>query len=37
MEAVEDFLKENTNFVSDRSREKFMFTFLPQGFLKRIR
>jgi len=36
MEAVEDFLKENTNFVSDRNREKFMFTFLPQGFLKRI-
>ncbi len=36
MEAVEEFLKENANFVSDRSREKFLFTFLPQGFLKRI-
>lgn len=37
MEAVEDFLRENTNFVSDRSREKFLFTFLPQGFLKKIK
>jgi cephalosporin hydroxylase len=37
MEAVKDFLKENKNFVSDRSREKFLFTFLPQGFLKRTK
>jgi len=36
MEAVEDFLAEDKNFVSDRTREKFLMTFLPKGFLKRI-
>jgi len=36
MEAVEEFLAENRSFVSDRSREKFLMTFLPKGFLKRI-
>ncbi len=36
MEAVEEFLAENKSFVSDRSREKFLMTFLPKGFLKKI-
>lgn len=36
MEAVAEFLEENENFVSDRSREKFLLTFMPKGFLKRI-
>jgi len=36
MEAVEEFLAENRSFVSDRSREKFIMTFSPKGFLKRI-
>ncbi len=37
MEAVEEFLKENKNFVIDRSKEKFLLTFNPKGFLKRVR
>jgi cephalosporin hydroxylase len=36
MEAVEEFLAENESFVSDRSREKFLMTFSPMGYLKRI-
>lgn len=36
MEAVEEFLAENKSFISDRSREKFLMTFSPKGFLKRI-
>lgn len=35
MEAVEEFLKENTNFVIDKSREKFYLTFNPRGYLKK--
>lgn len=37
MEAVEDFLKTHDNFVVDRSREKFLLTFYPGGWLKRVR
>lgn len=37
MEAVEEFLKENNNFVIDKSREKFYLTFNPRGYLKRIK
>ncbi len=37
MEAVEDFLKENSNFIIDRSKEKFYMTFNPKGYLKRIK
>ncbi len=36
-EAVAQFLKEDHNFVPDRSREKFMVTFNPGGWLKRVR
>jgi cephalosporin hydroxylase len=36
MEAVKKFLKCNDNFVVDHTREKFLMTFNPKGFLKRI-
>jgi cephalosporin hydroxylase len=36
-EAVEEFLSRNTNFVVDEYREKFLMTFNPRGYLKRIR
>jgi len=35
MEAVEEFLKENPNFSSDLSRERFLFTMHPRGYLRR--
>jgi len=34
-EAIEAFLKENSNFESDRSRESFLITWNPKGYLKR--
>jgi len=37
MEAVEEFLKSNDNFVVDRKREKFLLTFYPGGWLKRVK
>ena len=37
MEALREFLKKNKNFKSDWRREKFMLTYYPQGFLKRIK
>lgn len=36
MEAVQQFLAENNGFVMDKSREKFLLTFFPNGFLKKI-
>ncbi|MGH2738454.1 MAG: CmcI family methyltransferase [Actinomycetota bacterium] len=36
MEAVERFLEENRAFEPDRSREKFLLTFNPKGFLRKI-
>ncbi len=36
-EAVEDFMKETHDFVIDESRKKFMMTFNPRGYLKRVR
>ena len=35
-EAVEEFLKINSNFIVDESREKFLMTFNPRGYLKRM-
>jgi len=35
-EAINDFLKENSNFVCDRDKESFFITWNPKGFLKRI-
>jgi cephalosporin hydroxylase len=37
MEAVQAFLKENKDFVVDKSKEKFLLTFNPKGYLIRIR
>jgi len=37
MEAVLEFLKTHSNFVIDKSREKFLLTFNPNGYLKRVR
>jgi cephalosporin hydroxylase len=37
MEAVGDFLAEGHPFEVDASREKFMMTFNPGGFLRRAR
>ena len=34
-EAIEAFLQENQDFESDRSRERFLITWNPKGFLKR--
>jgi cephalosporin hydroxylase len=36
-EAVEEFLAGHPEFEVDRSREKFLMTFNPGGYLKRIR
>jgi cephalosporin hydroxylase len=36
-EAVQEFLQAHDNFVVDRSREKFLLTFYPGGWLKRVR
>lgn len=36
-EAAHEFLKTDKNFVIDRSREKFLLTFYPSGYLRRIK
>jgi cephalosporin hydroxylase len=36
MEALQQFLMENNEFMVDKSREKFFVTFFPNGFLKKI-
>lgn len=36
-EAVEEFLKTNKNFEIDHSKEKFLTTHYPSGFLKRVK
>lgn len=35
-EAMEEFLKHTKEFQADRSREKFLMTFNPGGYLKRV-
>jgi cephalosporin hydroxylase len=37
MEAVNEFLEYNHNFVVDKSREKYFITSNPNGYLKRIK
>lgn len=34
MEAVNEFIKNNHNFIIDKSKEKFLLTFNPNGYLK---
>lgn len=36
MEAVNEFLKDREDFVVDKDREKFLLTFNPNGYLKKI-
>lgn len=36
MEAIEEFLAESDAFRSDRTRERFLFSFHPKGYLRRI-
>lgn len=35
--AIEEFIEENPNFVIDKSRERYLLTLNPLGFLKRVR
>jgi cephalosporin hydroxylase len=35
-EAIETFVRENRNFVVDRSKESFFITWNPKGYLKRV-
>lgn len=35
-EAIETFLKEDTSFTADRSRESFFVTWNPKGYLKKL-
>jgi cephalosporin hydroxylase len=35
--AAHQFVAENNEFIMDRSREKYLLTYAPDGFLKRIR
>jgi len=37
LEAVKEFLKTNNNFKIDKSKEKFLLTWYPSGYLKRIK
>jgi cephalosporin hydroxylase len=37
MEAVDEFLSGNDTFRSDRTRERFLFSFHPKGYLRRIK
>ena len=34
--AIEEFLTHNSHFVIDSSRERYLLTYNPKGFLKRI-
>jgi len=34
-EALDEFLKENHDFIIDKSRERFLLTFFPGGYLKK--
>lgn len=35
--AIRDFLKKHPEFETDRERERFLVTFYPFGYLKRVR
>ena len=37
LEAIETFLARNDEFVIDRDREKFLITFNPSGYLRRVK
>jgi cephalosporin hydroxylase len=37
MEALQEFLKTNSSFEIDKSREKFLMTFNPNGYLRKLK
>ena len=37
MEAIEVFLQQNSEFISDRRCEKFLLTQNPRGYLQRVK
>ena len=37
MEAVDKFLKNNDDFIIDRSCEHFLATLNPKGYLKKVK
>ena len=37
LEAIETFLARTDDFEIDREREKFLITFNPSGYLRRVR
>jgi cephalosporin hydroxylase len=37
MEALEEFLPKHPEFVVDKTKEKFLMTFNPNGYLKKIK
>jgi len=37
MEAIEQFLERNADFVVDESRQKFYLTFNPRGYLRKVK
>ena len=37
MEAIEEFLRTNDMYVVDESKEKFLMTFNPRGYLRRVK
>jgi cephalosporin hydroxylase len=37
MEALDAFLRESADFIIDRDKEKFLVTFNPRGYLKKVR
>ena len=36
-EAIDEFLKSNDGFRIDRERERLRFTFVPNGYLQRVK
>jgi cephalosporin hydroxylase len=36
MEALQEFLGENSDFVIDRTQENHLLTFNPSGYLRRV-
>jgi len=36
-EAIEEFVKENDDFIIDRTKERFVITWNPKGYLKKIK
>jgi len=37
MEAINEFMKENNQFIIDKTKEKFYLTFNPNGYLKKVK